>query len=632
MNNENSNHKLHGKVKDMPTLPGVYLYKDKSGRIIYVGKAKQLKNRVASYFRDLAAHSPKTRAMLAQAHDLDILVTETEKEALLLEASLIKKHKPRYNIVLRDDKQYILFKLDKRSAYPRLTLTRRVNRDGALYFGPFTSAHAARQASKAIHRVFPLRICTDRTMGNRVRPCLYHQIGQCLAPCVLEVPQQEYAALVKRVEMLLTGRSSELVSILKEEMLAASEALEFERAAVLRDRIRSVERTVEQQAAVLGVKTDMDVLGLAATEKGLGLGLLFIRQGRLLDKKYFFWPGLGLEDGHEAIEGFLGQYYSTQRYIPGKIMIPWDMEELAGASQDPEYDVRAAQTLADILSDRRGKPTRITHPKSRIEKKLVAMAADNARENAPSAEDKTQNILQNLAAKLRLPALPKRIESVDVSHTRGEETKAGVVVFEDGAPKKEDYRIYAFPEPETPGDDYGILAEWVQRRLDSGPPWPDLLLIDGGRGQLAAVARALEEAGEPDIWPLAAIAKARTRGPRGAKRKTHALDDNIFLPGRSNPASLKPGSPELLFLQNIRDSVHRFSIGKHRRAKRKAALDGELLRLPGVGPKTARLLWEHFESVEHMAQAGQEQLAAIPGVGKKRAQALAEQLRKLRGE
>lgn len=635
----------------VPTSPGVYIYKDARGHILYVGKAKRLRSRVASYFRSVSAHTPKTRAMLAQARSMDFLVTDTEKEALLLEASLIKKHRPRYNIVLRDDKSYVLFKLDKSTDYPRLYLTRRVDKDNAVYYGPFTSAQAARDAWKAIHSVFPLRRCKESVFKNRVRPCLYYDMGQCMAPCTKPVDPAEYGVHVSKVEMLLGGRSGELVRWLEKEMAAAAEALDFERAAELRDQIRAVQRTLEKQVAVLPGDQDMDVVNLAGVEEGLGLGLLFVRQGRLLDKKNFFFPGLALEDGPEVLENFLTQFYGPGSYVPETLLLPWDPsllredvdERLAVVSSDgdipdaaPEATASeeissgdAATALADILAERRGAPVRITGPRNATEKKILAMARANARED--TLIERRPPLLPGLAKALRLPHPPERIEAVDVSHHQGQETRAGVVVYEDGKPRKDAYRVYAFSDEEGGGDDYAVLAAWTQRRIASGPPWPDLLLIDGGKGQLKAVERALEDAGKPGLWPLASIAKAKDADPDGrfTRRVSHALDDVIYLPGRKNPAPLAPGSQELLFLQQIRDAVHRFSIGRHRRSRRKKLLESELLQIPGIGPKTAKLLWDAFPSVQAMATADLADLEAIPGLGARRAKQIHEQLKGL---
>lgn len=830
------------KPETIPVEPGVYLYKDKHGRILYVGKAKCLRKRVASYFGNPERLSPKTRAMLSQAARVDTLTTGTEKEALLTEASLIKKHRPRYNIVLRDDKQYILFKLDKGHDYPRLVLTRRVVRDGSLYYGPYTSAHAAREAWKAIHRVFPLRRCKDASFRNRTRPCLYHHMGSCPAPCVLPVPVEDYARIVKRVELLLSGRSGELTRQLAAEMETAAENLEFERAAELRDQIRAVERTLERQTAVLSSAEDMDVIGLAEAAGGLALALLFIRQGKLLDKQCFFWPNLGLEEGPEALAGFLAQHYGPHSYIPPRILLPWP---LPAGDEDDEEEGREAG-LAEILSERRDGPVRLTPPRGDIDKRLVNMARQNARQDAALRE--SPPILPLIQAKLRLPRPPERIEIVDISHIQGHKPVAGMVVFLDGKPAKSEYRLYKLDELEGLADDYASLAAFATRRAASGPPWPDLLLIDGGRGQLGAVERALREVrvrqragdagtppaehsleqpaqppaepapgrrearlaeppdepsigpsveppvdpsvgppveppvgstaglsveppvespvgspvespvgqalgapvglsvgppaesaakhadgpadgpgaglpggapvgppgerdaapgrqsaqldvarptelpagvaqptglqadvakstghpadaemptelpadaarptelqaddaaplgveadvaprgderdGNPDalpVIPLAGIAKAREDGR--TQRRHGDVADQIFLPGRKNPVNLDAGSSELLFLQHMRDTAHAYVLGRHRKARSKSALAGELQALPGVGPKTARLLWDRFPNLAAMSEASEEELAAIPGLGRKKAAALREELRKFK--
>ncbi len=614
-------------LADVPASPGVYFFKDAAGRILYIGKAKQLKKRVASYFRAQGTGlGPKNQAMVAQIASLDTLSTATEKEALLLEASLIKKHKPRYNVVLRDDKSYILFKLEKGSAYPRLTLTRRVVQDGSVYYGPFTSGLAAKETWKAIQAMFPLRRCKDTVFRNRVRPCLYHQIGLCLAPCVLDVDPGEYAKLVGHVEMLLAGRSNDLTRALEEQMKAASQAMEYEKAAEIRDRIRAVQRTVERQVVVLPQGGDVDVLGLAETDDGLALGLLFVRQGRLLDKKSFFWPGLALADGSEALLGFLGQFYGagtrgSGRFIPERIVAPLAMDE------DGEW---SSQALAELLSEERGSCVRVGPPKTGQDKQLVAMARSNALQDAQKREENP--LPELLARRLGLADPVQRIEAVDISHTRGQETRAGLVVFEGDTPAKDQYRVYTLGEDLPPGDDYAALAAFARRRIESGPPWPDVLLIDGGKGQLAAVVRSLEREGQAGLFPLAAIAKEK-RAVKGkySTRKSHGLRDQVFVPGRKNPLDLKPGSEELLFLQRVRDSVHNFVIGRHRRARNKAALKGEVLSLPGVGPKTARLLWDAFPSVAAMAEAPIEELIAIPGLGKRKAEALIQELKKLKG-
>ncbi len=448
---------------EYPLQPGVYLMKDATGKIIYVGKAKKLRTRLASYFRSTGGHTPKTRALVERIASIDILLTSNEKEALLLEASLIKKHKPRYNVVLRDDKQYVLFRLDKKSEYPRLTVTRKVVRDGSVYFGPFTSGTAAKATWKLLGKVFPLRKCNDNAFRNRVRPCLYHHIKQCLAPCVLDVEPAVYKEIVRKVEMFLSGRTGELLERLRREMQLASESLEFERAAEYRDQIRAVQKTVERQVVVMQDDKDQDVIGLAEVSGGLGLGLLYIRQGRLLDEKQFFWPGLTLEEGPEVLESFISQFYGVERFIPSRIIVP--------AALDTE-------ALGEALAERREGKVRIAAASNAHENHLV----DIARKVARRVREEKENLTQRLQRLLRLDLEPVRIECIDASHLGGEGMRVGMVVFEHGQRIKEDTRIYTFPELEGTGDDYAALAAWVSRRLESGPPWPDLLLIDGGRG------------------------------------------------------------------------------------------------------------------------------------------------------
>lgn len=623
----------------IPLTPGVYLYKDSRGRIIYVGKARILRRRVLSYFRPDGLPA-KTRAMLAHAVSLDYLTTTTEKEALLLEASLIKKHRPHYNIVLRDDKQYVLFRLNLKHAFPRLEIVRRARRDGARYFGPFTSALSARETWKLIHRAFALRRCSDRAMKNRVRPCLYHHMGQCPAPCMGLTTPAAYHEAVHRVCELLQGRSGPLLRGLREAMERAAEELEFEKAALLRDQIRAVERTVERQAAVLPGGGDMDAVGLFPADKGLALGIVFVRGGAVTDGRAFYWPGLSFEDAPELLSSFVSQYYG-QATPPPRVLLPWlppDAEWEGDDTQDaakpaPEEAAAGCEgvsggkaLLEQALADRRGGPVRIVAPQNAADNQLVDLAQSNAREEARRRQNQDeQSILERLAKALHLAAPPQRIECVDVSHTGGRQTRVGMVVFADGRPSRPDYRTYAMPDS---GDDYATLHAWVARRLESGPPWPDLLLIDGGRGQLAVVERALAEAGQSGLFRLAAIAKARDE--RGqADRRAGNVADRIFVPGRANPLPLREGGPELLFLQNVRDATHRFAISRHRRARQGAALSGELMRLPGIGPATARLLWEAFGSVEAMRAADVEKLRALPGIGPARAALLKERLNKL---
>ena len=610
--------------KKISTSPGVYLYSNAKGVVIYVGKAKNLRKRVMSYFRPPETLPSKTRAMLSHADSLRTIVTATEKEALLLETSLIKKHRPRYNIVLRDDKDHILFRVDTTASYPRLEIVRRLRPGrgmaGKILFGPFSSTGAARETWRAIHKVFPLRRCPDRSFANRTRPCLYYHMGQCLGPCVMPVEPKAYAEIVRQVVMLLRGKSDELLALLDKEMRTASDALDFEHAAVIRDRIAAVRQTVERQAVVLGVNQDMDVMGAAAVDGGLSLCVLFVRGGVLLDKRTYYWSDVSLDDAPELMESFLAQFYQGGLPVPPKILAPW--LAVSGLEGDGEADmgVGVENPLAAVLADLRGGPVHICSPRGKAEEALVAMAVTNAGEIRLQPE--TVPMALRLASALHASRPVERIEAVDVSHTGGQSTRVGMVVFENERPEKNDYRTYSV---EADGDDYAALYEWASRRAASGPPWPDLMLIDGGRGQLTAVMRAFAEAGVADAFAVAGIAKARTEEGRADRRAGNDAD-RIFLPGRSNPLPMAPGSAELFYLQHIRDTVHDFALGRHRRARTSRAMAGELLRIPGVGPKIARILWQHFGSLAAMAEADEATLAGIPGVGPGRAKSLRRHL------
>ena len=609
-----------------PAEPGVYLYKDAAGHILYVGKARRLRQRIASYFRDGSGLSPKTRAMLRAAAHIDILRTGTEKEALLLEASLIKKHRPRFNIVLRDDKEYLIFRIGSTHPYPRIEVVRRsqrMTRDrGARFFGPFSSGSAARETVKLIHKYFFLRRCRDAAFTNRTRPCLYYDMGQCLAPCVLPVPEDEYQTLLDKAVLLLSGRSRELLHTLDDEMTRAASELRFEQAARLRDQIRAVERTLERQSVVLPHSRNLDILGVAQIPEGLALGVMFVRDGKLLDGRNFFWPGLTAEDIPELVNGFLAQYYLNHRgigdSIPARIVAPWlpdgevndppeharegaspgtceaksaDSGRGAGdavaAASCPFREDRPMHVLENALAEIRGAPVRISRPQGQDEDNLSLMAASNAREAVRSAAAVSMADLLAKALGMRRPA--RRIEAVDISHTSGRQTRAGLIVFEDEQPVPGDFRNYALDLSRNgaeAGDDYAALAAWAGRRAAAGEPWPDLLLVDGGKGQLAAVRRAFAEAGAVDRFHLASIAKARTVDGQ-ADRRAGNTSDRIFLPGRSNPVNLPPGSRELLFLQRIRDAAHDFAVGRHRQARAAATLAEKLTRLPGIGTVAA---------------------------------------------
>ncbi|PKN40334.1 MAG: excinuclease ABC subunit C [Deltaproteobacteria bacterium HGW-Deltaproteobacteria-18] len=591
-----------------PTCPGVYLMKNAAGRIIYVGKAKHLRRRLASYFQPDHRMPPKVRIMMPRVETIDYLCTATEKEALLLEASLIKKHRPKYNIVLRDDKEYVLFCLSRNHPFPALRLTRKVLRDGSVFFGPFTSALAARETKRVIDRLFPLRKCRDTVFANRTRPCLQYHIGRCLGPCCLPVSEEDYRQVVRRVELFLSGKSDELMAGLQTQMMTLADALDFEGAARLRDSIRALRETVERQAAVLSDGRDLDVIGVHGNENGAALAIVFVRQGRIIDGQSFWFPDASVEtpeDQTRLTDSFSMQYYTPERFIPSRIIT-------AFGALDP--------ALEDALADMRGGRVSLAKARGDQERRLVDIAATNAKAQATRTR-RTTTTPAELGRALGMDGVVERIECVDASHIQGEGMRVGMVVFVDGREEKSAYRTYSFPELEGTADDYLALASFVARRLKSGPPWPDLLLIDGGKGQLSSVERAMADNGAVDI-PLAAIAK-------GESRRAGELGDVIFRPGRKNPLAIRPGSPEMLLLQHVRDTAHRYIISRLRRHKRAAQLSSELDKLSGVGPKTARLLWEHFGSVEAMIRAEVEELASLPGLGPKKASTLHASLKSL---
>ncbi|MDR1946876.1 MAG: excinuclease ABC subunit UvrC [Desulfovibrio sp.] len=614
-------------LSHFPTGPGVYLYKDDAGHILYVGKAGNLRQRLASYFHSSGSLPRKTRALLEEARHIDILRTGTEKEALLLEAGLIKKHRPRFNIILRDDKEYMLIRAGGDHPYPKVEMVRRPKHgnksDKAKHFGPFSSGQAARATLRLIHKNFPLRRCRDAVFANRIRPCLYHDMGQCLAPCVLPVSQEEYRGILDKVLLLLSGKTRELVRGMKREMHLASQDMHFEKAAELRDQINSLEKTLERQSVVLKASMNMDIVGLALLPEGPALGLLFVRGGVLQDGRNFFWPGLTPEDAPELLEGFLTQYYLQLRdfgeSIPPRIVVP----------HISEADKGAFHALERALSDIHGVSVRIARPAGPDENNLTLMAESNARTAAAATRSPTADLLRQ---RFRSAKPVHRIEAVDISHTSGTGTRAGTAVFEDGKPVPGAFRAYNLDvvlPPARAGDDYAALAAWAARRITDAPeqPFPDLILVDGGKGQLAAVHRVFNEAGiktgaEADAaFILASIAKARDEHG-GSDRRAGNTADSIFVPGRGNPLNFLPGGQELLYLQRVRNAAHDFTIKRHRRARTNAALTGRLSGIPGIGPRLTRVLYKRFGSLSAMLEAGEQALAEVPGIGKNKAAAV----------
>jgi excinuclease ABC subunit C len=572
----------------LPEGPGVYLFKDLSGAVIYVGKAKNLKKRVLSYYRPAWDLPQKTSLMMHRARSMEYILTSTEKEAFILESNLIKKHLPRYNIILRDDKQYPWLRLAAKEAFPNLTIVRKPRKDGALYFGPFSSAGSVRSTMKLIDRIFDLRKCRTRTLPSRSRPCLNFQLGRCLGPCSEKIPPTAYREVVEQVRLFLEGRSMELLKFLKINMEAAAQRLDFERAAKIRDQIKSVERTVEKQKVVAPKMGDQDVIGLAQKNGAFLVALLSVRDGYLTGSREFLLKSQGGSAG-DVLEAFLKQHYPGEPAIPKHILI-----------SEPVEDLKA---IAGWISDVAGRKIFIAKPSRGEKLHLVKLAVANA-ENLlkDRLEISGDDLVRSARSALLLNKLPRAMEGVDISNISGDMAVGAVVAFIDGLPHKEGYRNYRIKEM-AGIDDYGMMAEVVTRRLSAGPP-PDLFVVDGGKGHLQTVKKVVDRLCPENAPDIVAIAKGNEIGET----------DKVFIPNRKNPLPFKEGHPVLLLLMRIRDEAHRRAVGYHRKLRTKGLRLSDLDRIPGIGPGRKRLLVKHFGSLEEIAGAQTEALAEVPGI------------------
>ena len=591
-------------LRHLSTGPGVYRMLDASGEVIYVGKAKNLKARVSSYFQGKDP-SPKTRAMVARVARVEVTLTHTETEALILENTLIKRHRPRYNILYRDDKSYPYLHLTA-GDYPRLALYRGARREGGRYFGPYPSAGAVRESLNLLQRLFRLRSCEDSVFRNRSRPCLQYQIERCSAPCVGYIDPQTYAEDVRHATLFLEGRDAEVVTILEQRMNAAAEALEFERAALYRDQIAAL-RQVQAQQYVSGERGDLDVVAAACRGGQCCVQVFFVRHGVNLGNKAFF-PRLpeGEAGEAEALAAFLGQYYLGEgsREIPAEIIVGHPLVE--------------RELLATALSERAGRKVRLVERVRGQRARWLEMArrnAETALATRLASRDHLARRFEALQAALDLPEVPRRLECFDISHTRGEATVASCVVFEQDGPLKSHYRRFNI-EGITPGDDFAAMRQALERRyrrLKQGEaPLPDLLIIDGGKGQLAQARSVLDELGIDGV-ALLGVAKGPERKPG---RET------LFLSPQGAPIILPADSPALHLIQQIRDEAHRFAIEGHRRRRAKARGRSPLEEIPGLGPKRRQALLRHFGGLQGVSRAGVEDLARVKGVSR----ALAERI------
>ncbi len=597
-------------VAQAPTAPGVYLFKDGTGRVLYVGKAVNLKNRLSSYLKDRQKQDPKTSLMLRKATTVEVLLTAGEREALILERNLIKTHRPRFNVVLRDDKNFLCLRLDLEEDFPALRFVRRFSQDGALYFGPYASAGLARQTLKVMKQVFGLRTCKERRLAPRSRPCLEYQVGRCLGPCAGLVSQETYRQAVQDAVQFLRGRGRGLLKALKSQMVEAAARLDYEKAAILRDRQQAIRRTLERQDMASPTFKDQDVLGLATAEDKAVVLVIMVRGGLVTGSREYYFPTPPA--GGDLLGAFLKQYYNESRPLPDEIFLPVELAD--------------RRLLAEILSDQKGKAVHLVvgRGKSGDCTRLLSLAQDNADTALKRRLTGATPVeaLKDLQTRLRLAHPPKRLECLDISTLQGAQAVGALVTFTDGRPDKSGYRRFRIRQV-IGQDDYAMLREVVQRHYSkAGQVLPDLLVVDGGKGQLQVVWQTLAEMGLNSL-PVAALAKARNLDGK-------PVPDRLFLPGRKNPKFLPAASPGLLLLQRLRDEAHRFAIGYHRRRAREELLASELSQLPGIGPARLRTLFKHYGCLEELNIASLNDLAGLPGFTRSAAQAVKDWLARRR--
>ena len=585
------------KLEQVPDRPGVYLYKDAKNQIIYVGKAASLRSRVRSYFQDSRVRDPKTDALVAQIRDLDLIVTANELEAMILESNLVKKHRPRYNIILRDDKHYPFLKLTTSEPYPRLVVARRVQQDGDVYFGPFYPATAMRETLRLVRQLFPLRTCRIKIDGNLPRPCIQFFIHRCNAPCTGAETAEGYARTVADVQRFLEGKDDDLVKELTRQMEAAAAETRFEQAAVLRDRIQALNTVRERQKIISTEETDQDIIGLVRQGSDACIQLFFIRKGRLLGRESFFFDRLVGETDGDVLSAFVRQFYARSVVPAPELLVSTEIVEAA--------------LVLEWLRQRRGGRVELHAPQRGRRRELVEMAEENAalalQSHLLSRSDRHQAVREELQRALGLADPPDRIECFDISTIQGSDTVASMVVWQGGDMKKDDYKRYKI-RTVTGTDDFASMQEVLTRRyskaLEGEGPLPDLILLDGGRGQLNAGVKVLEDLGL-DYVPIASLAKRA---------------EEVYTPERLQPLVLDLGSPALMTLQKIRDEAHRFAITYHKKVRARRTISSELDRIPGVGPRVRTALLRTLGSARGVRAATVAELAAVPKVTPKLAQ------------
>ena len=580
--------KIQEKLKLLPTNPGVYLMKNEQAKIIYVGKAINLKNRVKSYFQSSKNHSPKVKSMVEKISDFEYIITANEIEALILECNLIKKYRPKYNISLRDDKTYPYIKVTLNEDYPTVSITRKILKDGAKYFGPYTSAGAVHEVLNLLKKLFQIRSCRQM---NTKRPCLEFHIKRCLAPCTGRVAKSEYREMIKSLCLFLEGRNEVVLKELTNRMQIAAENFQFELAAKLRDQVLAIEKISAKQNIIIG-SSDQDIIGLARKADEACIQIFFIRSGKMIGRDHFLLNGTEDETDSALLNAFLEQYYNKATFIPKEILLPAEIEN--------------EEILSAWLSQKKNGKVSFGLPQRGVKKEMVLMANDNAVvvleeqmiKNSAGLEQ-TVGAMKDLGRYLRMEKELKRIECFDISHIQGSETVASMVVFSNGAPDKQEYRRYKLKSVEGKPDDFKSMQEVVGRRYrQSDGIMPDLIIIDGGKGQLNSALEIIRALGHYQI-PVVGLAKQF---------------EYVFLEGQSEPVILPPNSKALYLIQRIRDEAHRFAITYHRKLRHKRNLVSVLDHIEGIGPTRRKALWDAFGSIAEIKKAKITDLTAVPGI------------------
>ncbi len=605
---------LEDKIDALPTTPGVYIMKGRGRVILYIGKAKNLRARVRSYFRTKGDGRYSVRYLVRKVEDIDFIVTANEKEALILEDTLLKKHRPRYNIRLKDDKTYVSIKLTMQDDFPRILVTRQIKADGSRYFGPYASSRGVRETIKFLRKIFPLRICSNHEFRNRVRPCIDYSLGLCSAPAEDLITKEDYAELVRQAVLFLEGKNRSLVNTLRRKMKSAAATREYEKAADLRDRIEAIEGLLEEQKVVSSTGVDQDIFGLVAEDERISIVLMSVRDGRLTGTRDFLFPdsaGVLIED---VVSSFLGQLYRRiESFIPNEVLLPITLPD--------------AGVIAEWLSDRKGRKVFVRRPVRGKKLKLVKMAEENARESLKKVELSIDEApLEELKRRLRLTRLPRVIEAFDISNLAGSEAVGAMAVLKNGKPDNKNYRVFKIKTIDGPND-YAMMCELLSRRYGrcDESSLPDLILIDGGKGQLGIALDVLNTLQITGV-DVAALAKEKpvSNNATGAEKllaEKKTKGERVFRPGVKDPVLLKEGSKGDLLLRLVRDEVHRFAIRYHRKLRSKK-IGSVLETVSGVGAKKRKMLFEHFVDLDGIKNASIGELCELPGITEKLAKAI----------